>query len=60
VEKVNGIDLSGEFYWVDDNPDESSIGALEAAGKLSQLVVVSTDERPDDLERVQKLLGYST
>jgi hypothetical protein len=56
VEKVSGIDLSRDFFWIDDNPDSGSVAALEAAGKSSRLVVVSTDQRPDDLERVWKLL----
>jgi hypothetical protein len=57
VEKVSGIDLSRDFYWVDDNPDSGSVAALEAAGKASRLIVASTDQRPDDLERVRKLLA---
>jgi hypothetical protein len=56
AEKVSGIDLTRDFYWVDDNPDNGSVAALEAAGKLSRLVVASTDRRPDDLERVRDLL----
>ena len=60
VEKVSGIDLSRDFYWVDDNPDSGSVAALEAAGWLSRLVVASTDRRPDDLERVRKLLEKAT
>ena len=56
VEKISGIDLSRDFYWIDDNPDSGSVGALEAAGKSSRLVIASTDQRPDDLERVRKFL----
>ena len=56
VEKISGIDLSRDFYWIDDNPDSGSVAALEAAGKSSRLIIASTDERPDDLERVRELL----
>jgi hypothetical protein len=60
VEKVSGIDLSRDFYWIDDNPDSGSVAALEEAGKLSRLIVASTDQRSDDLERVLKLLTKTT
>jgi hypothetical protein len=56
AEKVSGIDLSRDFYWVDDNPDSDSVAALEAAGESSRLIIASTDQRPDDLGRVRKLL----
>ena len=56
AEKVSGIDLTRDFYYVDDNPDSGSVAALEAAGKSSRLIVASTDQRPDDLERVRMLL----
>ena len=52
AEKAGGIDLSSDFYWVDDDPDGVSVDSLEVAGKSSRLIVASTDERPDDLTRV--------
>ena len=55
-EKVVGIDMSRDFYWVDDNPDNASVDALEQAGLQSRSITASTDQRPDDLERVRKLL----
>ena len=60
VEKVSGIDLSRDFFWLDDNPDSASVAALEAAGLSSQLIIASTDQRPDDLERVRNLLASAT
>ena len=54
--KVEGIDLSRQFFWLDDNPDDASANALEEAGLQDRLFLVSTDQRPDDLERVRKLL----
>ena len=56
-EKVEGIDLSRDFYWVDDNPDVASVGALEKAGLQGRLIFASTDQHPNDLERVRKLFG---
>ena len=47
AEKVSGIDLSRDFYYVDDNPDSGSVAAPGAAGKSSRLTVASTDQRPD-------------
>jgi hypothetical protein len=51
--KIEGIDLSREFFWLDDNPDQTSVDALAEAGLASRLVSVSTDERPEDLARVR-------
>ena len=56
AEKVSGIDLSRDFYWIDDDPRSGSVAALEAAGKSFRLIIASTDQRPDDLERVWELL----
>ena len=59
-EKVSGIDLSRDFFWVDDDPDDGTMAALMAVGKSSRLIVASTDQRPDDLERVKRLLEDPT
>ena len=58
--KIEGIDQSRNFYWIDDNPDKDSVAALEAAGKSSRLIIASTDERPDDLTRVREALEAAT
>jgi hypothetical protein len=55
-EKVGGIDMSRDFYWVDDSPDDASMDVLEKAGLYSRLILASTDRYPNDLERVRKLL----
>jgi hypothetical protein len=44
VEKVNGIDLTRDFYWVDDDFDGGSVASLVDAGMSSRLVVASTDQ----------------
>jgi hypothetical protein len=60
VEKVSGIDLSRDFYWVDDDPDSGSVAALGTVGKSSRLIIASTDQLVDDLARVRKLLEKVT
>jgi hypothetical protein len=55
--KIDGIDISREFFWLDDNPDQPSVDALEKAGLLERLIIVSTDRRPEDLVRVRKMLA---
>ena len=57
---IEGIDQSRNFYWVDDNTDEASVAALEEIGLSSRLIVTSTDERPNDLIRVRRLLEKVT
>jgi hypothetical protein len=55
--KISGIDLTREFFWLDDNPDQPSVDVLAKAGLLDRLISVSTDLRPNDLERVRGLLA---
>jgi hypothetical protein len=55
-EKVEEIDMSRDFYWVDDDPDDASVAALAAAGQSSRLIIASTDQWLDDLGRIRKLL----
>ena len=56
--KVEGIDLSRQFFWLDDNPDDASVDALKEAGLASRLVRVSVDQRSDDLSRVRLRLSF--
>jgi hypothetical protein len=58
--KTSGIDLTSDFYWVDDDPDGASVAALAAVGASSRLIVASTDERPDGLARVKDVLTRAT
>jgi len=57
VEKVSGIDLTRNFYWVDDNPDNGSVAVLEAAGLSSRLIIALVDHQPNDLERIKDSLS---
>jgi hypothetical protein len=54
--KFEGIDISRDFCWVDDDPDQASVDVLEKTGLLSRLILVSRDQRPDDLERLRDIL----
>ncbi len=56
VAKVQGIVLVEDFRWLDDNPDQASLAALEQHGLRDRLIEISTDQRPDDLVRVRGLL----
>jgi hypothetical protein len=51
--KVEGIDLSRAFFWVDDDPDQVSVEALANVGLQSRLVTISTDQYLDDLVRAK-------
>jgi hypothetical protein len=55
--KIDGIDISREFFWLDDNPDQPSVDALKEARLLDRLITVSTDRQPEDLVRVRKMLA---
>ena len=52
--KVDGIDLTKNFLWMDDNPDQSSLHALEESGMRDCWIEASTDRRPDDLKRIKR------
>ena len=54
--KIEGIDLTREFRWIDDDPDQASLDALGEAGLSDCWTEASTDQRPDDLGRVINLL----
>ena len=54
--KVVGIDLTRDFRWIDDDPDQGSLDRLERAGLTDCWIEVTTDRCPDDLERVVRLL----
>ncbi|MFP6733947.1 MAG: hypothetical protein VB959_08915, partial [Rhodospirillales bacterium] len=56
--KIGGIDISRDFYWIDDDPDQASVDVLEKTGLLSRLILVSRDQRPDDLERLRDILEW--
>jgi hypothetical protein len=54
--KADAFSAEEDFYWIDDNPDKASISWLDAHNLNSCLVVTSTDQHPDDLERCRAFL----
>ncbi len=55
--KTDGIDLDGEFVWLDDAPQTEALLILERHGLADRWDEVNTDIRPDDLSRVRDLLA---
>lgn len=47
--KVEGINTSEDFLWLDDNPDDASLKVLERLGMSDRWVEVSTDEKRNEL-----------
>ena len=54
--KIKGIDISKEFLWLDDDPDDASIKELERLGMMKRWVKACVDRNPDHLEKVKSLL----
>lgn len=54
--KADGFCAEEDFIWIDDDPTAACLIWLEQHGLSSRLVVASTDQRPDDLVRVQGIL----
>jgi hypothetical protein len=54
--KADAFSAEDDFYWIDDNPDQSSLSWLDQHDLSGRLVVAGTDRQPDDLSRVQGVL----
>jgi hypothetical protein len=54
--KSDAFTLGVSFIWVDDNPDTRALKWLTQRGLIDRLVVVVTDQSPDDLVRVQEII----
>jgi hypothetical protein len=48
--KVDGIDLAAQFWWIDDHPDVLSKNVLAEHGLTNRLLVISSDQQADALE----------
>jgi len=53
--KTEGIDLTSDFYWLDDYPFEFEKAILKKHCKLDRLIVVDLN-KPDELKRIKALL----
>jgi hypothetical protein len=54
--KISGIDMSREFIWLDDNPDDVSLAKLQEENMAHRFVRISTDQSANDLQRVKQTL----
>jgi len=54
--KTEAIDLTSDFYWLDDRPFQSELSYLQAHGMADRLVVVNL-LNTDELSRLQQLLS---
>jgi len=53
---VEGIDVDTDFYWIETNPDQESLAALERRGLQERLIQRSPADTPEDIAKVQLLL----
>ena len=55
--KVDAIDLSSDFFWVDDNHGEEALAILAAHGRADRAIETNVDRDPDALLRAMKRLA---
>jgi hypothetical protein len=53
--KTEAIDLTSDFYWLDDRPFQAKIAYLQAHGVTDRLIVVDLN-RQKELEAISKTL----
>jgi hypothetical protein len=54
--KTEALDLTTDFYWLDDQPTPTALQVLAQHGRLDRWIEVRVDDDPDDLLRVRRLL----
>ena len=50
--KIKGINVSEQFLWLDDDPDNASLEELERLGMSDRWIRVCTDQDPNHLEKI--------
>jgi hypothetical protein len=55
--KIEGIDVSEEFIWLDDDPDDASLRELERLGMGNRWIQACTDDDPNHLGIIRKQLS---
>jgi hypothetical protein len=55
--KTEGIDLTANFFWIDDNPTPKALQVLATHGGLDRWIKARTDHNANDLLRVARVLG---
>jgi hypothetical protein len=58
--KVDSIDLSSDFFWVDDNHGEEALAILAAHGRAGRAIETNVDRDPDALLKALKRLAEAT
>ena len=58
--KTEALDITADFYWIDDSPLEAEHDFLKRTGLLERWIHADTRNHPDDLERVTSLLSAIT
>ena len=53
--KTEAIEVTADFYWLDDSPFQVEIAYLQTRGVADRLVVVNLN-RPDELSTISKTL----
>ena len=54
--KTEGIDLTANFFWIDDNPTPKALQVLAIHGCLDRWIKARTDHNANDLLRVARVL----
>jgi hypothetical protein len=54
--KTEGIDLTADFYWIDDNPTSKALEVLAQHGCEHRWIEARVDHDPADLLRVHDIL----
>ena len=54
--KTEGIDLSANFFWIDDNPTRKALAVLAEHGCQDRWIEAQVDREPNDLLRVRREL----
>ncbi len=55
--KIDAIDLSSDFYWVDDDHGVEALTVLTNHGKASRAVEINVNRDPEDLLRAIRVLA---
>lgn len=55
--KIGGIDLSREFFWLDDDPDDASLRELKRLGMGDRWIQAYTDHDPNCLRTIREQLS---
>lgn len=57
--KTEAIDITSDFYWLDDRPFQSEIAYLQAHQVANRLLLVDLNQ-PDELARIARKLPLAT